>query len=52
MKTRIIEMIGVLATLWCLALTGCDMGNTPDAQPRGAKGTVRVYVNTDTENPT
>jgi hypothetical protein len=51
MKTRIIEMIGVLATVWYLALTGCDMGNTPDAQPRGAKGTVRVFVNTDTENP-
>jgi hypothetical protein len=50
MKTRIIEMIGVLATVWCLALTGCDMGNTPDVQPTGAKRTVRIIISTGAES--
>jgi hypothetical protein len=51
MKTRIIEVIGVLATVLCLALTGCDMSNTPQGvQSSGAKGTVRVFVSTDAES--
>jgi hypothetical protein len=50
MKTRIIRKIGVLATLLCLALLGCDMGNTShDARPTEAKGAVRVIVGTDAE---
>jgi hypothetical protein len=49
MKTRIIRKIGVLATLLCLALLGCDMGNTSDAKPTEAKGAVRVIVSADAE---
>ncbi|MDR1221139.1 MAG: leucine-rich repeat protein [Treponema sp.] len=53
MKTRIVRMIGVLATVLCLALTGCDMGNTPDAQPTGTTGTkrtVRIIISTGAES--
>jgi hypothetical protein len=49
MKTRIIETIGVWATVLCLALTGCNMGDEPQ-NPTGAKGAVRVLVGTDAEN--
>jgi hypothetical protein len=49
MKTRIIETIGVVATVLCLALTGCNMGDEPQ-NPTGAKGAVRVLVGTDAEN--
>jgi hypothetical protein len=51
MKTR--SAIIYVLTMQCLAaLTGCDVGDTPqDAKAIGAKGTVRVFVGIDAENP-